>query len=520
MENEFEESISSSEASFDLAPINQEFKQLAESLRETNQNLHTFEFMLGQYKKLAKVAPVQIQNNNVLEEELKRIAHSIKSIENREGNITSELETLKSKLNKDDSTSQYEGRVSFLEGTILELKAQLQARDEKCSALIEANQRISLDLTQEKEKNLTLDKKLDSERKAAQIVSKDVQKYVEYAKGLEKQIETLKREKVFEKQTTSTETVSKDLQKYVEYAKSLEKQLEALKREKAQPEPEITSTDSSFLCKTCLHDDNELNPLHSVVDRVEKLAVNIEHRNLELIQEIKTRDVSTPHTFEKTRSPGKKTALKLGLAEISAERDSLLIINDKLQNEIQCLINENEAKDAKHKSLKGKCKTLLTKHRGQNEEKHRLYAKLSLAKKIMVNVEHLCKMHEKNHGLLMNYFGGQAEILGRLLSAFMGDEYQGPILLIEKHQKLTSWFCSLHSVLVWTQKQLVTLGERLWSEKETKIDINTLSDISHSLDKDEHNLPSEMMKILENQQSMLQCTKESVNELKQVLNEI
>ena len=32
---------------------------------------------------------------------------------------------------------------------------------------------------------MTLDKKLDAERKAAQIVSKDVQKYVDYAKNLE-----------------------------------------------------------------------------------------------------------------------------------------------------------------------------------------------------------------------------------------------------------------------------------------------------------------------------------------------
>ena len=53
--------------------------------RETNQNLHTYEFMMGQYKKLAKVTPViQTQNNQPLEEELKRISNSIKSIESRQ----------------------------------------------------------------------------------------------------------------------------------------------------------------------------------------------------------------------------------------------------------------------------------------------------------------------------------------------------------------------------------------------------------------------------------------------------
>ena len=62
------ESPSTSEASFDLAPtIQKEIKQLAESLRETNQNLHTYEFMLGRYKKLAKVSPIPTQNNQHLE---------------------------------------------------------------------------------------------------------------------------------------------------------------------------------------------------------------------------------------------------------------------------------------------------------------------------------------------------------------------------------------------------------------------------------------------------------------------
>ena len=46
----------------------------------------------------------------------------------------------------------------------------------------------------------------------------------------------------------------------------------------------------------------------------------------------------------------------------------------------------------------------------------------------------------------------------------MGSEYSAPGLAIESHEKLTSWFCSVHSVLVWTQKQLVALGKHLWIE--------------------------------------------------------
>ena len=89
--------------------------------RETNQNLHTYEFMLGQYKKLAKVSPViQTQNNHPLEEELKRIANSIKSIESREGSITNELYQLKSQMSKKTDTEYNDdtklNKIAFLEG--------------------------------------------------------------------------------------------------------------------------------------------------------------------------------------------------------------------------------------------------------------------------------------------------------------------------------------------------------------------------------------------------------------------
>ena len=91
--------------------------------RETNQNLHTYEFMMGQYKKLAKVTPViQTQNNQPLEEELKRIANSIKSIESREGTVTNELQLLKAQLTQDTSSKSGNNgdlsKIAYLEGNM------------------------------------------------------------------------------------------------------------------------------------------------------------------------------------------------------------------------------------------------------------------------------------------------------------------------------------------------------------------------------------------------------------------
>ena len=78
---------------------------------------------MGQYKKLAKVTPViQTQNNQPLEEELKRIANSIKSIESREGTVTNELHLLKAQLTQDKSSKSGNNgdlsKIAFLEGDI------------------------------------------------------------------------------------------------------------------------------------------------------------------------------------------------------------------------------------------------------------------------------------------------------------------------------------------------------------------------------------------------------------------
>ena len=51
----------------------------------------------------------------------------------------------------------------------------------------------------------------------------------------------------------------------------------------------VSTPDTSLFCKTCLCDENdgETNPLKLVVDKVEKLAEHIEHRNNEIVEEVK-----------------------------------------------------------------------------------------------------------------------------------------------------------------------------------------------------------------------------------------
>ena len=135
-------------------------------------------------------------------------------------------------------------------GTIKELKVQLNAKEEKCTSLLEASHRLYNELAIEKDRNLTLDKKLDVERKAAQTVSKDIQKYVDYAKDLETKLseerqksqkllmvnekeENVTKEIKLDAERKSAQTAFKDVQKYKDYAKDLETKL-AEERQKVQ----------------------------------------------------------------------------------------------------------------------------------------------------------------------------------------------------------------------------------------------------------------------------------------------
>ena len=129
---EFSEGSDSSEASFDFIEAKLKMQQLAETLTETNQNLHTSEFMLNQIQKVAKVKPVQNSSNKLIEDELQKIASSIRTLENQ----TSALPELKSQLSQRSEEVKDSSQIDFLKGAIEELKLQLQDKDAKCSALI------------------------------------------------------------------------------------------------------------------------------------------------------------------------------------------------------------------------------------------------------------------------------------------------------------------------------------------------------------------------------------------------
>ena len=107
--------------------------------------------------------------------------------------------------------------------------------------------------------------------------------------------------------------VSKDVQKYVEYAKGLEVKVEELKvKAKASKQEEIQTVktiDDSILCQTCvIDDDNNDNHLQNIADKVEKIAVSIQHRNEEIVQEIKLSKIHFLNRYLRTRTGARQKA--------------------------------------------------------------------------------------------------------------------------------------------------------------------------------------------------------------------
>lgn len=468
MENE-EDHFSDSSMSSDMTPVFlHQFQSLSDSLKETNQNLNTFEYLFGNYKKLVHWPSPQVKNDDKIQTEIMAELHGLRS-------------ELLQRQNHEAGSPQE--NLTLLKETIQELRERLSHEEIKCKSLIDTNRRLNHALDAERQRYINLEQRVEAET----IARQEAEKNIEVVKTLEAKIANLQENRL---DTSSN------------------------------PIEDCTFNES--LCKTCIcHHEN---PLESVVERVDQLARDIESRNRKIVGELKKAGEEAikikPSDDSSSRGSSGKAKLKLSLAELIAERDSLLCFNHRFEKKIKHLEAEAREREARYQALKHKCKGFLTKYRSHADDRRKYSDKLGIARRALVDLQRLCKMKDENHGILMNYFGGQIEIGGRLLAAFVGSDYQGPILATEKHKKLAEWFCSVHSVSVWTQKQILALGEQLINDDQASLSIamnrDTLSDISISLARD-HGLPLDVMRALQNEAAVLQQTKENVDELRNVL---
>ena len=265
-------------------------------------------------------------------------------------------------------------------------------------------------------------------------------------------------------------------QRYVEYNKRLEIELKNLRESSNSSNNQNSNNvdivdgvsvpnESLNLCTTCLDEDEDEkgNSLQNMVSKVQKIAEHIENQNVQLVEELRnSRSLSSrgDQPVNHQELSAISNLKKLEFAEILAEKSFL---NEKLTQDINKLNQDVETLEAKYQNLKSKSKILLSKYKAAKSGSGSSVDKLKNAKRVLIDLQNMFIAKDKNHLILMNYFGSQIEIIGRIISAFAGHQYKGPLLGVEGHKKLTMWFTSVHSVNIWCQKEILSLGKYVFT---------------------------------------------------------
>lgn len=210
-----------------------QFELLAKILRDTNQNLHTFEFMVGHYQRMAKVQPFIVNGNEG--------AGSAKNGAESE-DVLDQLRHL----------SEAVGQINTLGKSNIKLEEELRQTRVKVISLESEISNAKAELLQERESRQMLEKSLDAEKSAAKKIAKDITFYVEGTKKLERKLKELTEE-------------NDCLKAIVSEGRRPVSDIEGC----SAGDVSVANTSADLLCRTCMSGDNDLI---DVAFKVENLA--------------------------------------------------------------------------------------------------------------------------------------------------------------------------------------------------------------------------------------------------------
>ena len=218
--------VSSTSSCEDIQPeVRDQFVKLADALKETNQNLLTFEFMLSQYRKLARIEPFAVSQQSEQQQQLdqqqppKQVVHqesessvdvleqlrcltlAVTNLQQHQPssqelseNVTNdevthrlieEVHTIRGQLQQLGEANE---AVTFLRDKTETLERSIEEKNRLIEGLTEGHKRLTSQLAEERDKCHELDRKLENEKRAAAQVGKDITKYVERMSELESKV--------------------------------------------------------------------------------------------------------------------------------------------------------------------------------------------------------------------------------------------------------------------------------------------------------------------------------------------
>lgn len=462
----------------DLAPkIQKEFANLSSVLLETNQNIHTFEFMLNQYRQLAAVPPIVSQNQPStdddhlnasqiassaklqtlladLSEAVDKVALLKEHLRLEEGRETlNEASILKSKtisdLQSENQSLQIELKSSRSEIEIMRerlkvLEQNLASQSQLCDQLRESAHRSRQLLEEERNRSSKLDQKLDIEKKAAEKVGQDINKYVSRMQDLEREIAEAKREKKTKAKNPAGEPVinmhGDTLSVHYPAEDDLADQLRRLTLELNNERSARVNLEAENLVQ-----EEKLNE--------SKKQLNDLRQGLESLEEELARCQGLSIAYPSTLSP---ISIKTG-TNTEAEQPDVRTVND--------LSKTLSKREKDFQSLKSKSEILLKKY------KERKSAHLALKLKIKGILSSLLESlasAEQNYRCILSHLGSEIEISTRLMAAYLHISVKhSPVQLL--HRSLSGWFNDIQALSTWLQKQILCFGQRCWTDREPGI---------------------------------------------------
>ncbi len=477
---------SSAESSSDLAPRMQaEFNNLSAVLAETNENLLSFEFMLKQYRQLAKIRPIveaeavnnssskrvedqdkdgmsqsQVEMTNKLEGLLSELSQAVSKVgsfkyqeagispqqrQEAQEDLSNEVERLKKELRLS------EGREVEMRQKCSALEQECQGKARMCEQLTESVHRARAALQEERQRSERLDEKLEKEQRAARKVGQDITKYVGQMRAMEEEVALL-RKRGDNKKAAAAAPVVVDMRGDTLTATIVEEE-----RTESGLERHVQAT-SSVVRK--LEDERARNrELLTRLARYESQEVEYERQLAELKEGLVKLQKELEDKCQLMSVP-MMPALEAAAAATKGDAEARL---EAAAKELQRRLAGSEEE---LKTLKGKSKKLLRQYQGKKVQLEEERRKVLLARECLSDVMVGCAASERNYCAILCHLGSELEVSARLLAAYLGVELAQRQPVQMSGRPMAEWFSDVHSLSSWLQGQLVAFGKRVWTGRE------------------------------------------------------
>jgi len=475
----------------DLDPnVRDKFGRLAQVLKETNQNLVTFEFLLSHYRSLARVAPLPAAAG---------LSQSAKAISlpstphDRDGQSRRRTESVDTNTreifgeNKNDSgeilhllKNISESLSGFREHLTVQTREPCEREADQIVEDFAGETSMGAEVVRDgHEDNTSKDEVLLNREGAIAMCNNDILRKEEELTEKNNEIDKLKLDLL----NTRQELLQEREMVYIlgQEVKKMEEKLgcERVAAKEMATEIKYYVEKLSKVEETvvALRDSKQNEKVSTMVDKASGDESEVDIKNG------KEMDDEMKEMLEEERRKR-----ELSEIDLSNERERVQGLVDNI-GELREKLTKSELNlaisDETHNRLKSKTRKLLRQYRVKRGNVERRDMQLSKLREGLLHLRSLCKNVESNYQVILRDCGQQIHVAARLLSLHLGPATTDAPGDVTWTGRLNDWFEELQSVIIWLHTNIARLGVRQWAGGRLLQEGDTRSDMSCSiLDRD------------------------------------